>query len=153
MGGASNTLCMPNDPTWGAYNDSVTHEAMVSGTEYEDNSGRGETMFRKHVDNNDMPCAVCRSTKRSSSIMIPAKNVCHEGWYLEYWGYLMSGYYDSKSGTEFICVNHEPEFIPGGEENFGPAKEFYLVEARCGGSLKCPPYVEGRELTCAVCTK
>ncbi|XP_078681676.1 uncharacterized protein LOC144916423 [Branchiostoma floridae x Branchiostoma belcheri] len=52
---------------------------------------------------------------------------------------------------EYVCVDGQPETVPGGDANQNGAL-FYLVEARCG-SLPCPEYVEGRELTCVVCTK
>ena len=41
--------------------------------------------------------------------------------------------------------------IAGGQDNKNGAL-FYPVEAVCG-SLPCPRYVNGWELTCAVCTK
>ncbi|XP_035657362.1 collagen alpha-2(IX) chain-like [Branchiostoma floridae] len=65
--------------------------------------------------------------------------------------YLMAGYHGHSSRTEFVCMDGEAEALPGGEGDENGAL-FYPVESRCG-SLPCPPYVEGRELTCVVCTK
>lgn len=62
----------------------------------------------------------------------------------------MSGYHAAKSASKFTCVDEDPDFVTGGKAG-GYGYLLYNVEARCG-SLKCPPYVGGRELTCAVCS-
>ena len=54
-------------------------------------------------------------------------------------------------GSDFVCVSVGMEHIPGGAANQNGGL-LYVVEASCG-SLKCPPYVEGYELACVVCTK
>ncbi|KAH3864788.1 hypothetical protein DPMN_027814 [Dreissena polymorpha] len=84
--------------------------------------------------------------------MIPGRNKCLDGWTLEYEGYLVAGDILHSAASEFICLDAKPESLPNdsGDNN---GKLFYFAEARCGGSLKCPPYVDGRELTCVVCTK
>ena len=84
--------------------------------------------------------------------MVPGKNQCHDGWTLEYHGYLSSGKYDQAAGSEYICVDTHPDLLSETSTTNSNGKLFYFVEGRCG-SLKCPPYVNGRELTCAVCTK
>eukprot|EP00058_Branchiostoma_floridae_P020349 XP_002605839.1 hypothetical protein BRAFLDRAFT_84324 [Branchiostoma floridae] len=99
----------------------------------------------------DVPCAVCYVPTRGSELMIPARNTCPTGWIKEYDGYLMASKYYHAGAKEYVCVDGQPEIIPGGDANQNGAL-FYLVEARCG-SLPCPSYVEGRELTCVVCTK
>ena len=83
--------------------------------------------------------------------MMPARNDCPSGWTEEYHGYLMAEYHAAKHSTEFICVDGNPEYVHGSKQNKNGAL-LYLVEGVCG-SLPCLPYVEGRELTCAVCTK
>lgn len=80
-----------------------------------------------------------------------AKKTCYEGWTLEYKGYLMAGYYNHPAATTYTCVDEHPDTIHGGRKNEN-GYLFYQVEAICG-SLKCPPYVRGRELVCAVCSK
>ena len=63
----------------------------------------------------------------------------------------MAGYRTQAAGTKHTCMDSHPDILHGGQTN----KDGYLfnmVEGRCG-SLKCPPYVEGRELTCVVCSK
>ena len=84
-------------------------------------------------------------------LMMPARNDCPSGWTKEYHGYLMTAYYAHAHSTEFICVDGNPEYVHGSQQNRDGAL-LYPVEGRCG-SLPCLPYVEGRELTCAVCTK
>ena len=83
--------------------------------------------------------------------MMPARNDCLSGWTKEYHGYLMTSQYTRRHSSEFICVDGNPEYVRGSKQNKDGAL-LYSVEGRCG-SLPCPPYVEGRELTCAVCTK
>lgn len=63
----------------------------------------------------------------------------------------MVGYYDHPAGTMYTCDDEYPDTLNGGRAN-QDGRLFYSVEARCG-FLKCPPYVERRELVCAVCFK
>ena len=98
----------------------------------------------------DAPCSVCRSN-RPSMIMIPGRNRCYDGWTLEYKGYLVAGSAGHAAAGEFVCLDDQPEVLQGGHTNEN-GKLFYFVEGRCG-SLPCPPYVDGREITCVVCTK
>ena len=87
----------------------------------------------------------------TDSIFPIGRKTCYKGWKLEYNGYLMAGNHNHVAGTMYSCVDSTPDALHGGHTN-KDGKLFYLVEARCG-SLKCPPYVEGRELVCAVCSK
>ena len=88
--------------------------------------------------------------------MIPAKTTCPPSWTREYYGYLMSSYYGHKR-TMFECVDSDAESVPGSAASTD-GHLFYFVEARCTG-IACPPsqssrdYVDGRELSCTVCTK
>ena len=81
--------------------------------------------------------------------MIPARTSCPSSWTREYYGYLMAERYNHSQST-YECMDKNPESVPGSEGNIGGAL-FYHVEATCDG-LPCPPYVAGREVTCAVCT-
>ena len=83
--------------------------------------------------------------------MIPGRNQCYKGWTLEYKGYLVAGHHGHAAATEYVCLDDNPDVIPGRHTNQNGAL-FYMVEGRCG-SLICPPYVDGRELTCVVCSK
>ena len=98
---------------------------------------------------NDVPCAVCRSV-RTSILMIPGRNACYDGWTVEYAGYLSAGHHGHNSATEYVCLDADPEVVAGRQaDNNG--RLFYIVESMCG-ALSCPPYIEGRALTCVVCT-
>ena len=113
-------------------------------------SFRTNAFFHKNLHDEDVPCSVCRIT-RPTVIMIPGRNQCYSGWTLEYKGYLVAGYYGHTAPTEYVCLVDNPDVIPHGHANQN-GKLFYMVEGRCG-SLTCPPYVDGRELTCVVCSK
>ncbi|KAL3881105.1 hypothetical protein ACJMK2_027567 [Sinanodonta woodiana] len=151
-GAAANTLCLPYDPVWNKYSQSVYNNSMIFGAEYASTSNLQFSMTNaEQLQNHNMPCSVCRSHSRNSAFMLPARKNCYEGWHLEYQGYLMAGHYSFKAANEFICVDEAPEADPAGYRSEG-GRWFYHVEAICG-SLPCPPYVNGRELTCAVCSK
>lgn len=63
----------------------------------------------------------------------------------------MAGCKNHLAGTTYTCVDSHPDTLQGGSIYKG-GKLFYPVEAHCG-SLKCPPFVAGGELACAVCSK
>ena len=55
------------------------------------------------------------------------------------------------NANDFICVDEAPEgWLGSYADNNGAV--MYTVEGICG-SLPCPPYVNGWELTCVVCSK
>jgi hypothetical protein len=142
---------MPQNPTWNKFVDTVQGYASVYGTEYY-GTGTFPTLFgQDHLNDHDVPCAVCHITARPTVMVLPGRHVCYPGWTREYDGYLMAAHQGNAGGTEYICVDGAPE-----RENRDSAHEVgaYLltVESICG-SLPCSPYVNGRELTCAVCSK
>ena len=118
------------------------------GAEYEVSSFNP---LKKNVHNYDAVCAVCFVKARGSMLMMPARNDCPSGWTEEYHGYLMTEHYGHKKQRDYICVDEDAEYVPGTQANKNGAL-LYPVEGKCG-SLPCKPYVNGRELTCAVCTK
>ena len=144
-GGGANYQCMPDDPDYAAFTPGVQGSSQLYGVEYE-TGGRPFSAVYQH----NAPCAVCYSSNRLASVMIPAKTQCPSGWTLEYWGYLMSQHYTQYQST-FICVDHSPDVVPGESANANPAT-LYHVEASCDG-FDCPPYDAEKELTCVVCTK
>ncbi|XP_034330867.1 uncharacterized protein [Magallana gigas] len=148
-GAAVEPLCLPRNPEWGRYTDGHDGaKAYVYGAEYETYSFIG---FDQTLHEHDVPCAVCIVRQKTVVKMFPARKTCYKGWTLEYQGYLMAGYNDHAAGTAYTCIDSHPDTLHGGATN-KDGKLFYLVEASCG-SLKCPPYVAGRELVCAVCSK
>nr|XP_011421552.2 uncharacterized protein LOC105324200 [Crassostrea gigas] len=148
-GAAVDPLCLPRDPEWGIYSDGDNGgRAFVHGAEYQTHSSPG---YLRTLYQHDVPCAVCLRRNRSVVKMFPARKTCYKGWKLEFHGYLMAGYHDHQAGTMYTCVDEHPDTLHGGHADKN-GRLFYQAEARCG-SLKCPPYVEGRELVCVVCSK
>jgi hypothetical protein len=136
-------VCLPTNPDRNKYTDGF----QSYGAEYETNTVDAPDW--KHLHDYDVSCAPCR-IPRSNAEMMPGKNVWHHDYVLEYSGYLMAGAFTHTAASEYVCVDDDPERIIGTSANCN-GKLFYHVEAECG-SLKCPPYVNGRELTCAVCS-
>ena len=148
-GGGVNYLCLPLDPeSLENAQRNLQSGARIYGVEYQ-NAGHSSGFFAG-VHDQDAPCAVCEIQGRSRVLMIPAKKTCPAGWTLEYYGLLASQYHTYK-GSDFICVSSGMEASHSGNTNENGGL-LYVVEAQCG-SLPCPPYVGGYELTCAVCTK
>ncbi|CAH1793193.1 unnamed protein product [Owenia fusiformis] len=159
-GGGSNYLCLPDDPEWQTYVDGVAVAgAYIHGAEYQfykDNkhhvpfSGANAPGGDPHaLHDQDVPCVVCQIPR--NTVMIPAKRTCPSGWTSEFNGYLVAEHYSHPSNKEFVCMDDAPEALTGGHENRNGAL-FYSVQSVCG-SLPCPKYVNGRELTCVVCSK
>lgn len=86
-------------------------------------------------------------------LMVPAKKTCPSGWTMEYDGYLMAERSVSNhlSQSNYICLDKDFEFIQGGS-NPQIRAQIMFVEVNCG-ILPCPPYEEGNELACVVCSK
>ena len=144
-GGASNYLCMPNDPEYGlSYKAGTQNYSPVEGIEYE------QPLISDRQDQN-VPCAVCYEPSKTTSIMVPARINCYPGWTREYYGYLMSSRATSNYRTEYVCVDHSMEVVPGQSSNMKGA-ELYHAEATCNG-LSCDNFNTERELNCVVCTK
>ena len=153
-GGATNYLCMPDDPDYLQYDAGAPGLSYVYGVEYEPQTGQ-PLQVQPNVYAHNAPCAVCMAVSRCSLIMIPAKTQCPTSWTREYVGYLMSAAQDYSLPTTYECVDKDPESVPGlnsvgwGSEGSGI---FNHVEASCNG-MACPPYGAGKELTCVVCTR
>ena len=56
-----------------------------------------------------------------------------------------------RSISNYACLDSRPE-VEAGDQNNDDGRLMYVVEAVCG-SLKCPPYVDNREIACVVCSK
>ncbi|XP_031564239.1 short-chain collagen C4-like [Actinia tenebrosa] len=147
-GGGGFYVCLPENPRYGRYKDGYQEIAAMYGTEYELSSFNP---FTRNLHDHDALCAVCYVTTRSAKMMIPATYECPAGWSREYHGYLMTEKWNHGHASNFICVDQYAEAVPGTHANLNGAL-LYPVEGVCG-SLPCHPYVTGRELTCAVCTK
>ncbi|XP_006823652.2 short-chain collagen C4-like [Saccoglossus kowalevskii] len=145
-GGGSNFQCLPLDPIWdNPMGGTDTYRGRMYGTEYSTHTFVPFSDLHHH----DAVCAVCLVKSRSRLLMIPARNVCPSEWTREYYGYLMTSRH-THLRTEFICVDRNAESRYGSSANVNGVL-IYAVEGVCG-SLPCDPYIEGHELTCAVCT-
>ena len=128
-GAAVNYLCLPQQPEW-------LSRAPTGGVAYL-HGGEYESAAFGTTSGDDIPCAVCRTTD-NSVMMIPARVSCNDGWTKQYRGYLGAGYYSHDAASEYVCVDENPEAVPGrGTSNYG--KLIYIVQTACG-SLPCPPY-------------
>lgn len=107
-------------------------------------------MFGQNLRDHVVPCAVCLSG-RVAVVMIPGRIQCYAGWTLEYSGYLVGGYSGHNAASNYVCLDLTPEVEVGDAENRN-GKLMNVVEAECG-ALRCPPYVQGRKITCVVCSK
>ncbi|KXJ29244.1 short-chain collagen C4 [Exaiptasia diaphana] len=152
-GGGSNYVCLTESPKYWSYTNVLKkYSAFMYGAEYQVHSTNHPNPFHnKNLHNHDVPCAVCFVSNRNTKLMIPATYECPAGWSKEYWGYLVSECYNHANQKNFICVDQDAEPVKGSYRSRAGAYLFG-VKGRCG-SLPCLPYVEGRELTCAVCTK
>jgi len=149
-GGGVNYLkvCLPHSPKYDKFKAGYQNSGRMYGSEYEVNT---VNPFKYNLHDHDAPCVVCYVSSRGSMLMMPARNDCPSGWTEEYHGYLMTEFYNHPKQRDFICVDEDAEYVPGsGADKDGAL--LYVVEGVCG-SLPCLPYVAGRELTCAVCTK
>ena len=149
-GGGVNYLCLPHNPKYDKYTNGHQASGYVYGTEYQVSEYNGDP-FKRNLHDHDAPCVVCFVKSRGSMLMMPARNDCPSGWTEEYHGYLMTAYHGHKHSSDFVCVDGDPEYVSGSHADKNGAL-LYAVEGVCG-SLPCLPYVNGRELTCAVCTK
>ncbi|XP_041477184.1 uncharacterized protein LOC121425233 isoform X2 [Lytechinus variegatus] len=149
-GSGSNYLCLPPDPIYDEHQSGGTRGLLYSA-EYQTINAIGRL---QGIHDHTPKCAVCRAPSgRSTKLMIPARNKCpSDEWRLEYSGYLMSDSF-GHARTEFVCFDRDMEAVPGTAGNEDGAL-FYMVTATCvaGTGLRCGPYIDGQELTCAVCT-
>jgi hypothetical protein len=131
VGGAANYVCLPSDPVWGKYQDALNSlVGMMYGTEFQTNeqrTGGDQFFFGEALYDEDALCAVCRSTTRGTTVMIPGRNVCYDGWHAEYSGFLMSGAsINGRGASEFVCVDARPDQEPHSRQN-DDGKLFYFV--------------------------
>lgn len=148
-GGGVNHICLPNQPKYGKFTDHFERTGAIYGTEYKMSSFNP---FKRNVHNHDVPCAVCYIGSRGTQVMMPARDDCPNCWHEEYHGYLMTAHWDHQNPSNFVCVDSDPESVPGSFGSHDGAL-LYLVQGNCGFFSSCPPYYQGRELTCAVCSK
>ena len=64
----------------------------------------------------------------------------------------MTGHHTQQRGYNYACVDKDPEAIRGLHANTNGAL-FYFVQGSCKELGECPPYIQGAELTCVVCSR
>ncbi|XP_071956950.1 short-chain collagen C4-like [Antedon mediterranea] len=146
-GGGTNALCLPETPEYdNGLIASGSLRSLIYGAELQTSDYSPWAGFH----DNDPVCSVCLAQGRSTSLMIPAKRTCPQGWTKEYEGLLM-GSYRTHAGHDYLCVDLNPEVRPGSSPNHDGFL-LYPAVGDCGYSLACPPYVDNAELSCVVCT-
>ena len=140
-GSTTTAFCLPLNPILGTEVNMPSQYDWMCGAEYQ---------TEHHHFRMDTLCAVCR-TPRPTTIMVPATNVCEDGWTLEYSGYLMGSNPKEPASHEAVCMDTAFENRPGSGANQNGLL-FYFMFTYCG-SLPCPPYQGNKLVTCAVCSK
>lgn len=76
IGSGGDMQCLPTDPQWDGYEDGNYHgyRAHIFGAEIDLPSATH--YFTSDVYQQDMPCAVCRTSK-ATTLMIPARTSCY----------------------------------------------------------------------------
>ena len=149
--GSTEYLCLHEEPQFLNTNPGLQpHRGRLYGTEYEvlDSPPAFGNMFRHNA-----PCAVCYTPIRNTKITIPARTSCPPSWTVEFYGYYMSGSFKHTAhyGRAPACVDVNSESVPGSARHDVKSTMFFL-ETTCTG-IHCPPYSEGAEISCVVCTK
>jgi hypothetical protein len=147
--GSAEYLCLHKQPQFLRITPGVQDvRSYIYGTEYRDNHTPAFSNMRYH----DAPCAVCYTSTRATKIAIPGRTSCPPSWTREYYGYLMtSGRYADQKTLLPVSMDVNSESVPGSANYHGDSVLFF-IETRCEG-IPCPPYSDGAELTCVVCTK
>ena len=105
-----------------------------------------------HLFQANMPCALCYTNEKTTTFLYPARLHCPQRWHKEYTGYMATELHSRISQKrDTICLDKDAIPIPGSGADTNPAV-VYAMHISCNG-LPCPPYVESRALTCAICSK
>ncbi|XP_021353816.1 uncharacterized protein LOC110450554 [Mizuhopecten yessoensis] len=135
---------MPEDPTPGQ-----SHYNTFSGFIYGAEIQPGYDLFGLPQNDEDVSCAVCRNSVHATSVMIPGRTACFPGWVEAYSGFIVAGYPDHPSNTDYICMDGRPQPVPVGQGN-DDGVLLRPVVTKCG-SLPCPPYENDTLVPCVVC--
>ena len=149
-GGSAEYLCLHQQPQFLSTTPGVQGDrTYIYGTEYRAIDRPPAFSNRAH---HDAPCAVCYTPRRSTKITIPGRTSCPPSWTREYYGYLMAdrSHANHKSRVP-VCVDVSSRSVAGSAGEHSRSL-LYFIETRCYG-ITCPPYSNGAEITCAVCTK
>ena len=148
--GTAEYLCLHNDPQFLETSPGQQeHRTKLYGTEYEPVSSPPAFLdMRRH----EAPCSVCYTPSRSTKITIPGRITSPDSWTREYYGYLMGAMHISSHRSRVpVCVDVDAESIPGSASTPTTTSFLYFMETTCSG-ISCPPYFDGAEVACVVCT-
>ena len=148
-GGSAEYLCLHNVPQFLQTTAGLQNQrTWLYGTEYRHTGSPA----LGNVANHDAPCSVCYTPARSTEIVIAGRTSCPDSWTREYYGYYMSeGQYIHHKSKAPVCIDVNAESVAGSGSNTVRSL-LYFMETTCIGVL-CPPYFNGAEITCVVCTK
>ena len=149
-GGTSDTLCLAGNPQYKSGDASSSRVAQLSGVRNEVTGSPAPPLQNRH--GTYLPCALCYTTTKSTSFMLPGRYACPSGWSMEYSGYIMTEWTTGNRGgrKDTICVDQDAE--AASTKGSGHPALLYLMQATCIG-LNCPPFNSQKPLTCAVCSK
>ncbi|XP_065908938.1 short-chain collagen C4-like [Dysidea avara] len=143
QGAAVDPLCLPPTPQYLEFQAGYQSFHLIYGAEYKTHSGSP----LNHINDRNVPYALCQVNGRTIKIMIPSRYECPPNWTR---GYLMAGHHTSfKGATQFTCIDKSLGVIPGSGATNNGGHQFYTVEAACNYYHSC----SDKELTCVVCTK
>ena len=150
-GGGSNYLCLPDVPEFLNTTSGIQElRTRLYGAEYE--TVDSPTPDLDSLKDHNVPCSACHTSARGDVIMIPGRVTCPDSWTREYYGYLMAEYHNHHRNS-FECVDVvNAETVPDSAVSHNGALFYFTELASCNG-INCPPYSEGSELACVVCTK
>ena len=147
-GGGIDYQCLSKEPQYMIYEEDIqTAREYITGVEYE-NWERGPL---HNVHQQGVPCAVCYTSARSVSLMIPGRYECPETWTREYYGYLTAERFNHPNPSTYACVDVNTKVVPKSSNNTDGGT-MMPVESYCTSHI-CGPYEYGKELTCAICSK
>ena len=147
-GGGNNHLCLSLNPDSATADDAFRNEAYITGVVYQETASE---FIPAELRLQPVPCAVCEVQQRAV-VMVPGSRSCGEGWRVEYEGVLMSEANAGQS-SNFVCVSRDMQGLAHAERNDnGEAGQLHVVEAKCG-TLPCPPFAQGQDVSCVVCSK
>ena len=149
-GGTSDTLCLAGNPQYKSGPLSSSNAAQLSGVRNEV-FGSPATPLRNRLYTY-LPCALCYTTTKSTSFVLPGRYTCPSGWSAEYSGYIMTEWTGNNRGgrRDTICVDQDAE--AAATKGSAHASMLFLMQVTCVG-LDCPPFNSQKPLTCAVCSK
>ena len=149
-GGTSDTLCLAGNPQYKAGDAPSSTATRLSGVQNEVSGSPAPPLHHRRLTY--LPCALCYTTTKSTSFMLPGRYTCPSGWSSEYTGYIMTEWtHINRPGRrDTICVDQDAE--SASTKGSAVAAQLVLMQTSCIG-LDCPPFDSQKPLTCVVCSK